>query len=143
MRIRPYAVPAYVGLLSKPTALRAVVFSGVVAVVWLALAWRNPTLTYHFAPLIGGVVGPLSLRSQGRADAALSRKVGGIVLAMLGGVTLVLELAGRQEGPNFLHAGPAWPEAVLFLIVGVAVGVRAASRERPGLLGSLIEPDRQ
>lgn len=130
-----------VGVLSKPTALRAVLLSGVVAVVWMGLAWRSPTLTYHFAPLIGGVVGPLSLRSQGRADAALTQKVGGIVLAMLGGVTLLLELAGRQEGPNFLHSGPAWPEAVLFAVVGVAIGVRAASRERPGLLGSLVEPD--
>lgn len=123
----------------KPTAARALLLSGTVGIVWLMLAWRSPTLTYHFAPLVGGAVGPLSLRTQGRANARLSRNVGLGVLAMLGSVTLVLELAGHQEGPNFLHMGPAWPEAVLFILIGVAIGVRSASRARPGILGSLVD----
>ena len=127
------------GIFSKPTAARALILSGAVGVVWLVLAWRNPTLTYHFAPLIGGAVGPLSLRSRGRADATLSRNVGLAVIAILGAVTLLLEVTGRQEGPNFLEVGPAWPEAVLFTLIGVAIGVRSASRERPGILGSLVD----
>ena len=88
---------------------------------------------------MGAAVGPLSLRTQGRADGALTQKTGAIVLAMMLGVTLLLELAGRQEGPNFLEMGPAWPEAVLFAAIGVFVGTRAASRENPGLLGGLVD----
>ena len=61
------------------------------------------------------------------------------MIAILGAVTLLLELTGRQEGPNFLEVGPAWPEAVLFTLIGVAIGVRSASRERPGILGSLVD----
>ena len=118
---------------------RALFLSGVVAVAWIVLAWRSPNLTYHFAPLVGAAVGPLSLRTQGRADGALTQKTGAIVLAMMLGVTLLLELAGRQEGPNFLEMGPAWPEAVLFAAIGVFVGTRAASRENPGLLGGLVD----
>jgi len=118
---------------------RALLLSGVVALAWIVLAWRSPTLTYHFAPLIGGAVGPLSLRTLGRADAQIGRTVGALVLAMMLGVTLILEVAGRQEGPNFLEVGPAWPEAVLFAVFGTAVGVRAATRERPGMLGTLVD----
>ena len=124
---------------AQPTKARALVLSGAVAAAWIVLAWRSPTLTYHFAPLIGGAVGPLSLRSHGRAEAQLTKMVAGIVLAMMLGVTLLLEVAGRQEGPNFLESGPAWPEAVLFSLVGVAVGANAAARERPGLLGGLVD----
>ncbi len=126
-------------MFSKPTMTRALFLSGAVAVAWIVLAWRSPNLTYHFAPLVGAAVGPLSLRTQGRADGALTQKTGAIVLAMMLGVTLLLELAGRQEGPNFLEMGPAWPEAVLFAAIGVFVGTRAASRENPGLLGGLVD----
>ena len=126
-------------MLKLPSMARALLVSGGVGVIWLVLAWRNPSLTYHFAPLIGAAVGPLSLRTQGQADSSLANKTGGIVLAFMLGITLLLELAGRQEGPNFLEMGPAWPEAVLFSAIGVFVGVRAASRENPGLLGRLVD----
>lgn len=126
-------------MFSQPTMMRALLLSGAVGLVWAVLAWRSPNLTYHFAPLIGAAVGPLSLRSQGRADAALTKKTGAVVLAMMLGLTLFLELAGRQEGPNFFEVGPAWPEAVLFSAIGVFVGTRAASRENPGLLGGLVD----
>ena len=126
-------------MFARPTIVRAALLSGGVGLVWIVLAWRSPTLTYHFAPLIGGAVGPLSLRTRGQADAAIARATGGLVLAMMLAVTLLLEIADRQEGPNFLEMGPAWPEAVLFAVIGVLVGSRAATREHPGLLGRLVD----
>lgn len=119
--------------------MRALLISGAVGIVWIALAWRSPTLTYHFAPLIGAAAGPLSLRSQGRADGALTQRTGAMVVAMMWAITLFLEVTGRQLGPNFIEVGPAWPEAVLFAVIGAFVGVRAASRENPGLLGGLVD----
>ena len=126
-------------MLREPTMLRSLLFSAGVGLVWIVLAIRSPTLTYHFAPLIGAVIGPLSLRSQGRASEALAQKTGAIVFAMMLGVTLLLELTGNQLGPNFIEVGPAWPEAVLFAAFGVFVGIRAASREEPGLLGRIVD----
>lgn len=125
--------------LSQPSLSRALLLSAGVGLVWIVLAWRSPTLTYHFAPLIGGVVGPLSLRTQGRAEASLAQRAAGAVLGLMLAVTLLLEVAGRQEGPNFLEVGPAWPEAVLFAAIGVVIGARTASREQPGLLGGLVD----
>ena len=122
---------------------RALLFSGVVAVVWVILAWRSPTLTYHFAPLIAAIVGPLSLRREGRADLKLGIATGTAVLGLLLGVTLLLEVTNKQLGPNFLESGPAWPESVLFSVIGVAVGVRATTRENPGILGRLFEAEEQ
>ena len=125
--------------MAPPRAARAVGIAAAVAVLWGILAWRNPNLTYHFAPLIGGLAGPASLRSQGRVDRTAAIRTSLVILAVLLGTTAFLVVTERMEGPNFLHSGPAWPEAVLFAAVGVAIGGRAAYRERPGLLGTLIE----
>ena len=76
-------------MLNQPSMARALLVSGGVGVIWLVLAWRNPSLTYHFAPLIGAAAGPLSLRTQGRADSSLANKTGGIVLAFMLGLSLI------------------------------------------------------
>lgn len=107
--------------------------------IWIGLSWRSPDLHYHFAPLIASVLWPLSLRSQGRRASrdAMVGAIGaaGLVLA----TTLGLGLADKLGGANFLHNGPAWPEAALFGLVGAAFGARSASRIRPGLLGGLVD----
>ncbi len=123
----------------EPTHLRGAFLTGGVCVVWFFLAARNPTLHYHFAPLIAAVLWPLSLRSSGRASVKEAR-TGGIGAATLVLVTTgIIVLVGNMDGPNFLHAGPAWPEAVLFALIAAAWGTRAASREKPGLLGALVD----
>ena len=123
----------------KSNHIRGALLSLAVALVWVFLASRNPTLHYHFAPLIGAAVWPISIRTIGqrpRNDAFLAGAgSAGVILA----ATLWLQLADNLRGPNFLHQGPAWPEAVLFVIVGAAFGARVASRKRPGLIGGIVE----
>ena len=123
----------------NPTHKRGALITGLVCAVWIVLAQRNPTLHYHFAPLIAAVVWPLSLRSKGRREKAdaFTGGAGSLALTLL--VTLVIQLAGTMDGPNFLHAGPAWPEAVLFAVLGAALGSRAAGRDKPGILGRLVD----
>lgn len=119
--------------------VRGALLTGVVCVVWALLARRSPDLQYHFTPLIAAAIWPLSLRSEGRrtlAEAA-GGGVGAATLTLL--TTLGIVLAGNMEGPNFLHQGPAWPEAVLFSLLGATIGVRTATRSRPGLLGSIVD----
>jgi len=113
--------------------------SALVCGIWIALAWRNPHLHYHFAPLIASVLWPLSLRAQGRrsVQVAVAGAAGAAGLVLV--TTLALGLADKLGGANFLHNGPAWPEAVLFGLVGAAFGARSASRTRPGLLGGLVD----
>ena len=123
----------------RPTHVRGAIYSAVVGVVWIVLAWRNPSLTYHFAPLIGAAAWPLSLRTQGRRHITDARLGGLGGFGVMTVVTVILLIAGRMDGPNFLHVGPAWPEAILFAVIGAALAVRVATREEPGLLGSLID----
>ena len=122
-----------------PTHFRGALLTGGVCVVWFFLAARRPELHYHFAPLIAAALWPLSLRSNGRATSQDARKGGiGATVLVLATTGLIL-VTGNMDGPNFLHRGPAWPEAVLFALIAAAWGTRAASRKRPGLLGYLVD----
>lgn len=123
----------------QPTHLRGALLTGAVCVVWFFLAARRPELHYHFAPLVAAALWPLSLRSRGRATMADARTGGFGAAALVIATTGIIVLAGNLNGPNFLHRGPAWPEAVLFAVVAAAWAARAASRKQPGLLGSLVD----
>ncbi len=124
---------------NKATHRRGALLTTLVCGVWVFLSARNPTLHYHFAPLIGGLVWPLSLRTQGVRPLADAVRGGAGAAVLTLAVTVGILVAGNMEGPNFLHEGPAWPEAVLFALVGALLGARAASRERPGFLGRIVE----
>ena len=126
-------------MLKQPVHLRGALLAAAVCLAWVLLARRNPELHYHFAPLIAAMIWPLSLRSHGQRTVreALVGAAGSAFLTLA--TTLGIQLAGNMRGPNFLHEGPAWPEAVLFVLLGAAIAVRTTSRTRPGILGSLID----
>jgi hypothetical protein len=128
-----------VHVLREPSHRRGALLTGAVSVVWILLARRSPELHYHFAPIIAATIWPLSLRSRGQRDLRVSLEgaIGAGVLTML--TTLGLRIAGYLDGPNFLHRGPAWPEALLFAVLGAAIGAWTAHRRRPGILGSLVD----
>lgn len=123
----------------QPTHIRGALLTGAVCVVWFFLAARSPTLHYHFAPIVAAALWPLSLRSSGRATIEDARTGGIGAAVMVLATTGIIVLFGNMLGPNFLHVGPAWPEAVLFTAIAAAWSTRAASRKKPGLLGSLVD----
>lgn len=123
----------------QPTHLRGALLTGAVCVIWFGLAARRPELHYHFAPLVAAALWPLSMRSSGRATAQDARTAGVGAATTVLVTTAIITLVGNMNGPNFLHSGPAWPEAVLFAVIAAAWAARAASREKPGLLGSLVD----
>lgn len=129
----------FVAMIKKPSHLRGAVITLVICVVWVVLARRSPELHYHFVPLLAAAAWPLSLRSQGQRSVrdAVEGATGAVAITLV--TTLVIQLAGYMNGPNFLHEGPAWPEAALFAFLGAIIGVRTTSRTRPGMLGSLID----
>ena len=126
-------------MFKQPTHVRGALLTGGVCVVWFFLALRRPELHYHFAPLIAAALWPLSLRTQGKATSRDARTGATGAASLVLVTTAIILLAGNLEGPNFLHRGPAWPEAVLFGVVAAAWGGRVASRTKPGLLGSLVD----
>ncbi len=122
-----------------PSHSRGALLTGLMCAVWFVLAARRPELHYHFAPLVAAALWPLSLRSNGRATADAAR-IGGIgAAALVFATTGVIVAAGNMNGPNFLHQGPAWPEAMLFALVAAGWATRVASREKPGMLGALVD----
>ena len=99
------------------------------ASIWAALAVRNPTLTYHFAPLIAAVAGPWFTRtSVGHLDPApaLAVVAPGLLLTLV--VAAALHATDHLLGPTFWSEDGAIGEAVLFAVAGAAAGLVTLSR---------------
>jgi len=107
------------------------------AVVWIVLAVRTPTSTFHFAPM---VVAGLWVIYDGYSVAGLTQHravnealVGfGVAVA----ATLLLEAMGDLTGPVFWHEGPDSPvvlEHLMFAaggaVLGLGMAMRRANRE--------------
>jgi len=112
--------------------VRAVAVTGVVLVIWAALASRRPALTYHFAPLIAALGGPwFSQWSYGRLVGVEGIAVVAACLAPTLGVAVALEAADRLQGPTFWGESGAFGEAFLFAVLGAAIGTAVLMRPRP------------
>jgi hypothetical protein len=115
------------------------------SVLWLGLALRSPTTTYHLVPAAVAASWPLTarrLRGPLSLSAALRAGAGGLVVA----AATTIELAGLDalRGPA-LVGGSAAVESSLVAVAGTAWAVRAAVRARPGLVLSMLgttEPGR-
>lgn len=103
--------------------------------LWAVLAADNPSLTYHFAPLIVSLAWPIGYRSMvGRAEGRTGPLIAAGALAIALTTTVALWVANRMEGPTFVSDGGAVWEAVLFSLAGAAWGCRSVSRSRAGVL---------
>lgn len=107
----------------------------VAGLVWAGLAWRTPTSTFHFAPLIVAVAWPVVARSTGgRAEARAAVLAAGGAVGFALAVGLLLLVADRLQGPTFWGDGGAIVEVVIAALLGGAYGLRVLTRERSGLL---------
>lgn len=128
--------------LRRPSQLvvLAMIASVVVSALWGFLAWRTPTSTYHFAPLIAAAVGPYVAKAK---DGPLSRHPSVVITLVSGAVALatiaVLALADRLRGPTFWSEGGAATEAVLFTVLGSLIGFFMLMRSSHS---PVAEPDR-
>ena len=95
--------------------IRPALASVALAAVWLLLAWRSPTSTHHFAPLVvaaaWGFFTELSGPAPARRAAAAGVSVAVFVLVALG-------LNDRLLGPTLWHSRPSWPELLGFAVLG-------------------------
>lgn len=126
----------------RPSAT-GLIWTVVVAVVWIALvAWR-PTTTWHAAPLLMAAAWPWVAgqdlrpgRPGGRREVVLTGAAG-LALTVL--LAAVLSRADRFRGPTLTHAGHGvLAEAALLASAGAAAAVawgllRTVSRTGPAL----------
>lgn len=108
--------------------------TGLVAIAWVGLSARSPTLTYHFAPLIGAAAWPAALRGGRpvRVSPLDARRaaIGAAALTYL--ATAVLLVFDWLRGPTFWDSGPAIVEVVPMVLVGAVGGYRYARCGVPG-----------
>lgn len=94
---------------------------------WLVLAWRTPSSTHHFAPLIAAMLWGFIARStddDGRLSRAGTSWAFGGGLALAVGATIVLALADKLQGPGLYGSLPVVPELLLHSVAGAVIGAR-------------------
>lgn len=114
------------------TAL-AVAASTAATGLWFALAWRSPTSTYHFAPIVGAAVGPYVTRTKfGPTTLTAAVRVAALGAAITIAAALVLWSQDRMLGPTFWSEDGAVVESLAFALLGAVVGaVLLTERDSP------------
>ena len=118
---------------------RGVMLATLIAAAWVALALRDPDVTYHVAPLIAAGSAPVATRERSRPHKSRVSLIAGAASTTLVLVIIAaLALTDHLEGPTIWHTRPAAVEATMLAIVGGVWGTWVATRSRPGLLGRLF-----
>jgi len=105
--------------------LRPVLATVVLAAVWFTLAWRSPTSTHHFAPLVVAASWGFLADVQSTAAARVAAAAGvAVAVVTLGG----LAIADRLMGPTLWGSRPSWPELLGFAVLGGIVTLVRARR---------------
>lgn len=116
----------------NPSALRRI--SGLIALVvvlglWAVLAWRTPTSTFHFAPIIAAGSLPVVQRmNTTRLPLGLAARQSALGVGSTLLVGVALHISNRLEGPTFWTEGGAIYEVLGFAAVGGVFGLWYASR---------------
>lgn len=117
--------PAQV-LRARP-ALASIALAG----VWFVLAWRTPTSTHHFAPLVVAAVWGFLADAD---SVVASRWAAGAGVAVAVATLLALGVTDRLLGPTLWHSRPSWPELLGFSLLGGVItlvrGLSAGDRSR-------------
>ena len=101
---------------------RALLLAAGLATLWAALAIAREGVTYHLAPLIVAAVPGIAGCSGQTIQRNVATRLAAVGLAGSLGVSLLLRILGRLEGPSLLPFGDATAEAVVFSGVGAVAG---------------------
>jgi len=126
----PAGIGAHLGIKSAAATLG-------LAAVWFVLAWRTPTSTHHFAPLVVAAAWGFMTDRSDRRSVVLAAALGTMVALA---TVLALGAGDRLLGPTLWHSRPSWPELAGFALLG---GVVTLLRGRLLLPASLSGRGRQ
>lgn len=99
-------------------------------VLWLILALRTPTNTFHFAPIIVAAAWPMVARGSVASTTRRAWSLAGAGTTFALAIGFFLWATDHLQGPALWHVGPALIEVVLFALLGGAIGVIAQLRHR-------------
>lgn len=102
--------------MSRKSPFGIVHISGVLAGLWVLLAWFNPDVTYHLAPILVGGAFPIGHRLRVKEPLNPVQAFATFVGACLnvGVAAGILAWADRLRGPSLLPTGGAVFEAMVF-----------------------------
>ena len=102
--------------MSRKSPLGIANLSGLLAGLWVLLAWFNPDLTYHLAPILVAGAFPVGhrLRVGERLNPVQASATFVGACLNVGIATGILAWADRLRGPSLLPTGGAVLEAVVF-----------------------------
>ena len=102
----------------------ALLASAAAALVWIVLAWRTPTSTYHFAPIVVALAGPFMVKQRSLRNTLSSVLPFVATTTGIAGVAVVvLGLADKLRGPTFWSDDGAIFEALTFIGLGGLVAI--------------------
>lgn len=117
------------------------------ALLWTVLAWRTPSSTHHFAPLVAaGAWGYLAryerLPNPTKSD-RLVMWLGGFSAAAI--AQLVLTVAEKLNGPPLIASIPVPAELLIMAVLGATIGAKPWQllRDDPESGGRLRAPAEQ
>lgn len=114
-----------------PRSVLAPAVTVVATTLWVALAIRTPTNTYHFAPIIAAASWPIVDRGGVRPTTRHSIVVAGLSTTIVLVAGLALWASDRLQGPTLWGSGTSIGETVIFAILGGIVGLIAQLRHDP------------
>ena len=118
---------------------RGVMLAALIAAAWVALALRDPDVTYHVAPLIAAGSAPVATRERSRPHKSRVSLIAGAASTTLVLVIIAaLALTDHLEGPTIWHTRPAAVEATMLAIVG-GVGGLGGDAESAGPAGPTVQ----
>jgi hypothetical protein len=103
--------------------------SGLLAALWVLLAWINQDTTYHVAPLLVAAAFPIGHRLRIAGPLRRAQSAATLVGAALNvGVAIgILAWADKLQGPSLLPTGGAVLESVVFGALGAVVAAAAVA----------------
>lgn len=110
------------------TIIRPSLYGLGLTLLWGVLAFSNPMITYHLAPLLVAVVIPIGAALTAAITTQTALAATSIGLALTLGAVIMLGLTEHLAGPSLLPGGGAVLEAVLFGGIGAAGGLAFAIR---------------
>src|SRR5665811_233729 len=104
---------------------RALLWGGLLAILWVAVAIIRSGTTFHLAPFLVAAAPPVlfTMDDGFTADLRSVTVVGAISAALALGTALFVSAVGAMEGPAFEPFPTSTAEALVFAAVGAAVGI--------------------
>lgn len=112
-------------VLARPDIRRALMWSALLAGLWVAVALIRPTSTFHLAPFLIAAAPPVlfTLDRDTRADWTTVFRLAAAGMALALAATFVVAAGGAMQGPAFEGFSGPLVEAAVFAAVGTAVGI--------------------